>query len=336
MAISMAGDPSRLRPHVKTHKMGHVCRMMMEEGISRFKCATIAEAEMLAMEGAPDVLLAYQPVGPKIDRLRRLIEAYPDTDFSCLLDREDNALAVNKTFEGMSKLNVFIDINVGMNRTGGDIPSSIGLAKYMGDLNNIHLKGLHGYDGHIHHTGLDDRQRASDVSFAVLDEVYHALDAFCQYPLVRVMGGTPTFPLHIRRPEVECSPGTFVFWDWGYRQEFPDLPFQYAALVIGRVVSIIDHSRICIDMGYKSIASENPMPRVHFLNAPDIIPLAQSEEHLVAETDGSRRYPVGSVLYGVPTHICPTVALYEKAFVVRDREIKTTWPVNARDRYINI
>ena len=56
---------ARLRPHVKTHKSLEVSKLMLKAGIKKFKCATIAEAEMLAMAGAPDVLLAYQPVGPK-------------------------------------------------------------------------------------------------------------------------------------------------------------------------------------------------------------------------------------------------------------------------------
>ena len=76
-AIDMVGDAARLRPHVKTHKSPQVTRMMLEAGILQFKCATIAEAEMLALEGAPDVLLAYQPIGPKVERLVALIQKFP-------------------------------------------------------------------------------------------------------------------------------------------------------------------------------------------------------------------------------------------------------------------
>ena len=73
-AIAMVGDPAWLRPHVKTHKSPEVTRLMLAAGIRQFKCATIAEAEMLAMEGAPDVLLAYQPIGPKALRFVTLIK----------------------------------------------------------------------------------------------------------------------------------------------------------------------------------------------------------------------------------------------------------------------
>ena len=79
-AIGMTGDAARLRPHVKTHKSPAVTRLMLEAGIRTFKCATIAEAEMLAIEGAPDVLLAYQPIGPKVVRLAAPCRPFPATE----------------------------------------------------------------------------------------------------------------------------------------------------------------------------------------------------------------------------------------------------------------
>src|SRR5436305_1565869 len=67
--LRLAGGPGRLRPHMKTHKLPEVVRMQRALGISKFKCATIAEAEMTAACGAPDVLMAYQAVGPNVGRL---------------------------------------------------------------------------------------------------------------------------------------------------------------------------------------------------------------------------------------------------------------------------
>src|SRR5215469_8335411 len=84
--IEMAGGPHRLRPHVKTHKTREITRLEVDAGITRHKCATIAEAEMLASCGVPDVLLAYQLVGPNCARMARLAQAYPDCRFSALAD----------------------------------------------------------------------------------------------------------------------------------------------------------------------------------------------------------------------------------------------------------
>jgi D-serine deaminase-like pyridoxal phosphate-dependent protein len=127
-----------------------------------------------------------------------------------------------------------------------------------------------------------------------------------------------------------------VYWDWGYKHQLPDEPFEYAALVATRVISIVDEQTITTDLGHKSIAAENPLPRVHFLNAPDVTPYAQSEEHLVVKVTDSSAFKVGDVLYGVPVHICPTVALYNKAVVVENNEAVTTWKVVARDRSLTL
>src|ERR1700760_4502901 len=80
--IAKTGGVARLRPHVKTHKMPDVVRRKLALGITKFKCATIAEAEMLARCGAPDVLLAYQPVGPNAGRMALLADRFSATRFS--------------------------------------------------------------------------------------------------------------------------------------------------------------------------------------------------------------------------------------------------------------
>ena len=119
MLKSMIDDVSRLRPHAKTNKCKEASLLMLEAGITKFKCATISEAEMLGMCKALDVLLAYQPVGPKLERFVQLIKAYPTTKYSCLID---NLAAANNISGAAIKedieIPVYIDLNVGQNRTG--------------------------------------------------------------------------------------------------------------------------------------------------------------------------------------------------------------------------
>jgi D-serine deaminase-like pyridoxal phosphate-dependent protein len=333
---SIATDNAKLRPHVKTNKISEVCKMMMDAGISKFKCATIAEAEMLAMLNAKDVLLAYQPVGPKTFRLIHLIKAYPSTHFACLVDNIQSADILNKAAaENQLVLSVFIDLNIGMNRTGIKPEDAYALADYIFSLSNLLLKGLHAYDGHIRDADIHTRTQNSNNAFAAVTPLYDYLKKKTGKDFLIVAGGTPTFPVHALRNNVECSPGTFVFTDWGYKQGLADEPFDYAALVITRVVSIVNHQTLCVDLGHKSVAAENPLPRIYFLNAPQAQPVGQSEEHLVLHVEDTAQYKIGDVLYGVPVHICPTVALYEKAFVVNNGRINKEWKVAARNRYIN-
>src|SRR5512137_2930559 len=94
--IRIAGDTARLRPHVKTHKTPEIVRLQLKHGIGKFKCSTITEAEMTAAAGAPDVLLAMQPVGPAMARYFALIEKFPATAFSAIVDCEEVIAAFGK------------------------------------------------------------------------------------------------------------------------------------------------------------------------------------------------------------------------------------------------
>lgn len=335
-AVEMIKDVNLLRPHVKTNKTSEVCAMMMDAGITKFKCATIAEAEMLAMLKAKDVLLAYQPVGPKAKRLLALVQQYPQTTFGCVTDNIATAKALADLFSAAKEtINVFIDLNTGMNRSGIKTTDAFALAEQLISLPGIQFKGLHAYDGHLRDTDLHQRQQKSNAAFDEVLALATQIEKLTNKPITIIAGGSPTFPTHLKR-NIECSPGTFVFWDWGYKHQVPDEPFDYAALVLTRVISIVDEQTITTDLGHKSVAAENPFPRVHFLNAPDATPFSQSEEHLVLKVADSSAFKVGDVLYGVPVHICPTVALYEKAVVIENNEAVTTWKVLARDRAINV
>lgn len=326
-------DVQRLRPHVKTSKMVEAAQLLMEEGIHKFKCATIAEAEMLGIAGAPDVLLAYQPVGPKVDRLLQIVQQYPDTKFACLTDNSMAAIAIAACFAAADlTMPVYVDLNIGMNRTG-IVPGDAALALYreLEHLPGIKPVGLHAYDGHLHDEDAVIRKEKCDAAFAPVQKLAEAIGS----PQI-IAGGSPTYLFHAARPGVECSPGTFIFWDWGYQQHIPEQKFDYAALLITRVISVIDSERICLDLGHKSVAAENPQPRVHFLNVPEAQPVSQSEEHLVVKVPDTSLYPVGTVFYGVPYHICPTVALYERVNVVENNTCIAQWKVVARDRKIMI
>lgn len=337
LAIEMVGDASRLRPHVKTHKSPQATALMMQAGISKFKCATIAEAEMLAQCEAPDVLLAYQPTGPKIERLLKLMQQYPSTHFSCLVDSIDAAKSIaDKVVQYQMSIDVFLDVNIGMNRTGALPENAVKIYEACSALAAIRLVGLHGYDGHINDTDLALRQQGADEAFNRLGEVREALSSLGLTSPVMVVGGSPTFGIHAERKGVECSPGTFVYWDRSYQQLFPELGFLPSALVLTRVVSVLDEKRICLDLGHKSIAAENALDRRLFFLNGDLKPIGHSEEHLVVETSVPHDYKPGDVFYGMPFHVCPTCALYEEAQVIEDGEVKEVWKLVARDRKISV
>jgi len=333
-AIDMVGDASRLRPHIKTHKSPDVAKLMLNAGITKFKCATIAEAEMLAQCKAPDVLLAYQPLGPKLHRFISLIKNYPQTKFSCLIDNIDAANEQSAAFasNGLS-IPVFIDLNVGMNRTGiAPDEKAVELAKHCKTLKGIVLTGLHAYDGHIREPDFSPKKEKCDAAFTTVEK----LNTHLNLPVI-IAGGSPTFSVHCKRKNIECSPGTFVYWDKGYTDLCPEQKFLAAAVLVTRIISKPTSNKLCLDLGHKSVAAENEIGRrIYFLNASGLKPISQSEEHLVVEADDTTDFKTGNILYGLPFHICPTVALYERVFTVENGVVNGEWKTIARDRKISL
>jgi len=80
--------PERLCPHVKTHKLAELVRMQMALRITKFKLRDDSRIRDGGQLGAPDVLLAYQPVGPKVQRFIQLIKQFPTTSFATIADDE--------------------------------------------------------------------------------------------------------------------------------------------------------------------------------------------------------------------------------------------------------
>ncbi len=336
--IEIAGGVERLRPHMKTNKLPEVVRMQIDDGITRFKCATIAEAEVAAMCAAPDVLLAYQPVGPNVQRLVELVKKFPGTKFSALVDDEGaiRALSSAASASGVT-LDLFLDLDCGMHRTGvAPGPQAVDLYRLLVSSPGLHAAGLHVYDGHIRDSDIAARTVSCEAAFAQLTALRDQLvSAGLPVPGI-VAGGTPTFPIHARRAGVQCSPGTSVFWDLGYETLLPDLDFMPAVLVLTRVISKPSSKILCLDLGHKAIASESPHPRVELLGLPDARAIGHSEEHLTIETERADEFPVGTPLYGIPWHICPTVALHQEAVVIREGRARERWQVVARARTITV
>jgi D-serine deaminase-like pyridoxal phosphate-dependent protein len=141
------GDADRWRPHLKTTKMAPVYRELLVAGVTKFKCATVREATCLldtaaSAEAQADLLVAYPHVEPNLSRLGDLAAAHPSAKLSVLVEDAEGVAAVPDS------LGIFIDVNVGMDRTGqpelDEIVDAATVASESGQ-----LRGLHFYDGHL-------------------------------------------------------------------------------------------------------------------------------------------------------------------------------------------
>jgi D-threonine aldolase len=341
LMIRMAGGPERLRPHCKTHKIRQVAEWQLARGITRHKCATLAEAEMLALAGVRDILLAYNPVGPNIPRVARFVEIFPEVQLAVTAD---HPLPVEQLGRAMGNcprpVGVLLDLDTGMNRTGvAPGPEAAQLYRQIAATPGLEPAGLHVYDGHHHQKSYQARAEAVHEAWKTVVSLRDQLRAH-GLPVPRVVvGGTGTFPVYAAMddPELELSPGTVVFYDAGYTEAFPDLDFEIAALLLTRVISRPAADLITFDLGYKACASDPPLDhRLVFPDLPDARLVRQNEEHLVVWSRTARHLQPGDWQMAIPWHICPTVALHKLVHVIQGGMVAERWEVLARDRWLTI
>ncbi|MFK7766108.1 MAG: D-TA family PLP-dependent enzyme [Mariniblastus sp.] len=349
--VRVAGGPDRLRPHCKTHKTREIIEMLIELRVTRHKCATIAEAELLADVGAKDVLLAYQMVGPNVERLVRLIDKFPATRFACLVDHPTAVNQLSAAVVGDSKfaptdvsgnrnLDVLIDLNSGMNRTGISLgQNAIELYEMIFSADGLTLGGLHWYDGHNRQPDLHERTGCVNAGWDRLIRFRdQLLMSGLEVPRI-VTAGTGSFPILAEsgEPNLELSPGTTVFHDDDMVTRFPEMNFKPALGILTRVISRNQGNHLTLDVGHKSCAADQPAgKRLSFPRIPDATEVTHSEEHLVIKTAIANQFELGDHLIAIPRHACPVSAVHQFANVIENGELVGRWATTARDRILSI
>jgi len=332
------GDANRWRAHIKTAKLDYTLRMLVERGVSNFKCATTLELLVACRSGAKDVLVAYPMVGANARRVNEIAEAYPHVRVSVLAENEEQVLQ----WRG-SRVGVFLDINPGMNRTGIEQSHGAEVVRLVGAVRDAEreFRGLHYYDGQ--YGGLEERERtvAAHAGYDSLLEVASEVEASRVSVPEVITAGTPTLPCSLAYPGFRgqkfvhrVSPGTVTYND---ATNLAQLPAEYrlrpAVLVLTRVVSRPRKGVITCDAGHKAVSADAGVPTCVVVGHSELSPLSPSEEHLPMAVAGDAAGPeVGEALYLLPRHVCPTVNNFDCALMVRNGQIEAVEKVTARGR----
>lgn len=325
-AISfMGGDAGRWRPHVKTTKCSHVVQMLIQSGVRACKCATTLELLMCCEEEMPDVLFAMPLAGPNARRVGDIARSFGRTCVSVLV--ESQAHLETALDQG---LDVFVDVNPGMNRTGIS-PERSEEIRALATAAGSRFRGLHYYDGHLASGHVEQAQ----AGYAKLLDIVTTLGL----PVGEVItSGTPATLAGLRFEGFagesfihRVSPGTIVFNDLSSLQQIPDQGFAAAALVLATVVSHPAPGIITCDAGHKAVSVDSGVPNCQVLGQPELEPLKPSEEHLpIRVPEGARTPAIGEAIYLLPKHICPTVNLFDEAVAVRGGAVAGVWRIRAR------
>ena len=135
-------------------------------------------------------------------------------------------------------------------------------------------------------------------------------------------GGTGTYDLHDRVTEIQA--GSYALMDTDYATL--GLPFRQALFLETTVISVSPKWAVC-DAGLKSLGMDHGNPthrRRHGLV------LLRRAHHLRARPRARRSPNVGDRVRVIPAHVDPTMALHERAHLVRDDQVLETWPIDLR------
>jgi len=312
--LASVGGPARWRPHLKTTKIPELWSILLDAGVTRFKCATTHEMKhLLRIAPDADVLLAHHPTTAISERLADLARRFPGARLSTLCETPGSAEDLPPS------IGAFVDVDPGMRRSGIDTADE-GRIREVADACGNRLRGLHFYDGHLRDGDESSRRERAHAGYDRLLELDAALGGTEEL----VTSGTPTF-LHAtahrglrETGRHRVSPGTVVLHDL-LSEALPEvarLGLEPAAAVLAHVVSHPGEDLVTINAGHKSVSADAGDPCCAILGHPDLQPLHPSEEHLPARAPGGRRPERGTLMVLAPRHVCPTVNLARECVLI--------------------
>lgn len=337
MAAYVKASGLRLRPHAKTHKCAEIARRQVAAGAVGVCCAKLGEAEAMAAGGIASILITSPVVSaPAIGRLIALNERTPDLEV--VVDHPDNARALAAAAGPGKRLNVLIDIDPGIRRTGvASAEAAVALAQTIAELPALNLLGVQYYCGRQQHIESYAERRTDIIDRTdYLRSIVTALSDAGFAPGLVTGGGTGTHRIDVELGLLnELQTGSYVFMDRQYNEcdiSGEGTPgFATSLLIDARVVSANTPGLGTIDAGFKAMATDGGPPSV-LAGAPAGAPYHfMGDEHgLVLFGDTSP--PVGSIVTLAAPHCDPTVNLYDFYHVVRGDTLVDIWPIEGRGK----
>ena len=336
---AVAGRNVRVRPHAKSHKCVEIARRQVAAGAVGICVQKTSEAEPFLAGGIGDVLVTNEVVGErKLARLAQLAARFPAARLGVCVDDPGVALQLAQACDAAdTRIDVYIEVDVGHNRAGVPSPASaVALARAVDAQASLTLRGLHAYFGSAQHRrSLAERRVAIASASAIAKATRDALVA-AGLPCGTITGaGTGTFLFEAASGVyTEIQPGSYILMDLDYARndQDPRWPaFEQALFILTTVMSRrrsaqSDHATL--DAGLKSFSTDSgsPMPAFAGWQVRGV-----SDEHTVLERIGDGpELALGDKPLLVPGHVDPTVNLHEWIVAVRNDRVEAVWPVDAR------
>ncbi|MXW53365.1 MAG: DSD1 family PLP-dependent enzyme [Gammaproteobacteria bacterium] len=328
-----------LRPHTKTHKCVAIAKLQVERGAVGICCAKLSEAEAMSRGGLENILVTSPVVTD--EGIRRAISLSRTTkELILTIDNKSVARLTDAMAKSaQTELNVIMDIDPGMHRTGiplGDEGLSLAHALKQ-DCPSLRFRGVQFYSGDLMHV-LDYSVRRnrylarSERLWAFLREL-HEMGIDTE---IVTGGGTGSYEFDFESDVMtELQAGSYAFMDRQYLEiesgSGGTLEFDPSLFVFTTVVSSNHSHMATTDAGLKSFATDDKTPL--------IVDGAPRESHysFMGDEHGAIHWAiddckldVGSLVSTVVPHCDPTINLYNELHVIHRDKLVDIWPIEAR------
>ena len=330
LADSVKGRPVRVRPHAKTHKCAEIAKRQLAHGAIGVCCQKVSEAEAMVDGGIDDVLISNEVVGAQ--KLERLAALSQRARLGVCVDNPENLQALAASG---AKLDVYVEIDVGMRRCGAPAgEAAAALARKIISHKNLRFAGLQAYHGRAQHMrSMEERHAAIEHA---AQHVFHTKKLLeknkIACPIV-TGAGSGTYMLEVEAGAWdEIQPGSYAFMDADYAKNEWAAPlprFEHALFVLSTVMSRPAPELAILDAGLKASSVDSGMPTVW--KKPGLVYAGASDEHGRVEIAAGAEAPrLGDKLLLVPGHCDPTVNLYDWYVCMRGDTVEALWPITAR------
>jgi D-serine deaminase-like pyridoxal phosphate-dependent protein len=336
MAELLAPTKVKLRAHAKTHKSPVIALQQMLRGAVGQCVQKVAEAEVLAWGGVPDILVSNEVVGAQ--KLARLCALDRITQVAVCVDDPAQIASIEAAATDASvRMTVLVEIDVGAARCGVPPgPAAVELAERIAASKHLIFGGLQAYQGSAQHKRTVEERRkliehAIDSSRRTVEQLQQrGLDC----PIVGG-GGTGTFEIEAGSGVyTELQAGSYVFMDADYGRNLdesgmPVSTFRNSLFVLSTVMSAPRPTLAVLDAGHKAVSVDSGLPLLW--DRPEVRYVSASDEHGKLEIGSETAAPkLGEKLRLVPGHCDPTVDRYDWYVCVRNGRVECLWPVAAR------
>ena len=303
------------RPHFKNHTILALAARQVKAGAIGITVARVRHAEALVDHGIQSILIANEVVDER--SIKRLLDLSHRAEIIIAVDNPKVIADMGRLARNANRvLNVVIDLDVGLGRSGAPVEESLGLARLALE-SGLRVRGLMGYEGHLQKLPdtNESRRRRSAVA-ETLVETRRLLERSLIPVDIVTTGGTGTYKIHAESSGVtEVQVGSYLLMETIYQPFAPE--FRVGLSVLATVVSKRENDHLVLDAGMKAISAERGLPTIKDIEGLHLTAL-HAEHGIVRIMDSNTPVNVGDKLELWVAYSDATVHLHREMYGVRN------------------